>query len=84
MTTKLKAHGKPAVPLPAGTLVLLGEGEGRGAMGISVRGLEGMIASGRYPKPDNKVGALSRWRLDTHNAWYERTFPRTAGRPDAA
>jgi predicted DNA-binding transcriptional regulator AlpA len=70
----VKAKGKSPKPtpvLPPGCDSLLSKSQVCAALGISVRTLDGMIASGAYPKPDIKLGPFPRWRVATHNAWIE-------------
>jgi hypothetical protein len=42
------------------------------ALRISVRHLDGMVASGEYPRPDTQIGGGPRWDRETHNEWLRR------------
>jgi excisionase family DNA binding protein len=41
------------------------------ALGIGRRTLERLIASGKFPKPDLRIGRMPRWKRETVRAWIE-------------
>lgn len=76
MGTKVKVKPKAKKEakhptLPQGCLSLLSKQQIGFAIGVSVRTLEGMIASGDFPPADTRVGAFPRWRVETLNAWID-------------
>lgn len=77
MSTKTRAKPKPKpaatpsqpLPLPTGTEALLSRRQIADAIGVSVGMVKKLVATGDYPQPDTKIGALPRWLVATHNAW---------------
>lgn len=63
---------KQAPDLPNNTEALLGKAQICFAVGVSVRTLQSMLASGEFPKPDTHIGKFPRWRVATFNTWVLR------------
>lgn len=77
MKTKAKVKGEPAKTrggrdlsgLPPGCEALLGRDDVARAIGVSLRTLDAMLATERFPPPDFHVGPKPRWRVETYNGW---------------
>jgi len=61
-TAKAKGGGPAVEPL-------LSKADVVAALGCEVRTIERMISSGRFPRPDVRVGRLPRWKAETVNGW---------------
>ena len=74
MGAKTKAKAKPVPqrqipPLPGHCEVLLSRSQVCYAIGVSVRSLTGMIASGEFPRAEAIIGTRPRWSVELVNGW---------------
>ncbi len=67
----MRSQSKPRV-LPAGCEILLRRSDLAAVLGISIRSLSMMLATGKFPKADLTVGSSPRWRLATYNGWVQQ------------
>ncbi len=63
---------KPGRTLPAGIEPMLGIDDLAAILSCSRRHVERMRSGGKLPKPDIKIGRMSRWKAATIRAWIER------------
>ena len=63
---------KPGRTLPAGIEPMLGIDDLAAILSCSRRHVERMRSGGKVPKPDIKIGRMSRWKAATIRAWIER------------
>jgi predicted DNA-binding transcriptional regulator AlpA len=62
------ASGPDALPIEP---LLWGKREAWTALNISDRTLDRLIGSGRFPRPDVRIGRMPRWKPATIRAWIE-------------
>jgi predicted DNA-binding transcriptional regulator AlpA len=57
---------------PTTTRLALRADEVAASLGISKRTLQRELAARRFPKPDQHIGRMPIWRIETVKAWLER------------
>jgi len=65
------AAANAATAEPAAPKMLLRVDPIAESLSISRRTLERLIAAGRFPKPDVRVGRMGLWRPETVRAWLD-------------
>ena len=60
------------ITLPPGCPALLTRKQVAAVLGASLRTLDELTSTGRFPAPDVRVGQRPRWTLQTIEAWIDR------------
>ena len=73
---KRRKKRRPPPPLPAAVVGLLCKRQVCDALGgICTRSLDGMIAEGKFPRANRRVGKMPRWSVRLVNEWVEEQEP---------